>query len=177
MFPDLYNPSVPRILIAEGQRINADGIVRPSYLVAFLTVPMLMEWAQLSCTLPAGMAGSDETSIRGQWGGVDLSRGRCVEHHLTAAGQVKIESLNSRLKTIWFDLDDAGDVFIASPKCHVVVGSKAFAAGRGQEIVPRLRLESPEYAAIEQGLKSSDEDGRTFMFGPFLINCGSSISF
>lgn len=175
MFPELYNPSVPRIFIAEAHRINTEGIVKPSYLVAMVSTAMLLEWAELSNNLPAGDAGFDNMMLVGQWGGVALDRERAVEFHLTYDGRVKIESLKSSLKTDWFDLDDLGDVFMAPAKCHVVLGSKAFIAGKGKEVAARLQLESAEYARIERALKEREQDSGIIMFGPFLTNCSSSL--
>jgi hypothetical protein len=177
MFPDLYNPSVPRIFIAEARRTNSEGIVKPSYLVAMVTVSMLMEWAELSNNLPTGDAGFDNMMLVGQWGGIGLDRERLVEYHLTYDGRVKIESSKSSLKTDWFDLDDLGDVFMAPAKCHVVLGSKAFIADKGKEVAARLKLESAEHARIDRALEVREQDSGIMMFGPFMTNCSSSMMF
>ncbi len=109
----------------------------------------------------------------GQWGGISLDRERLVEFHLTYDGRVKIESSNSSLKTDWFDLDDLGDVFLAPAKRHVVLGSKAFIAGKGKEVAARLKLESAEYARIGRALDVREEVGDIIMLGPFMTNCNS----
>jgi len=177
MFPDLYNPSVPRIFVAEANRTNPEGIVKPSYLVAMVSTAMLLEWAGLSNNLPAGDAGFDNMMLVGQWGGIGLDRERLVEFHLTYDGRVKIESSKSSLKTDWFDLDDLGDVFMAPAKCHVVLGSKAFIAGKGKEVAARLKLESAEYARIGRALEVREETGSVIMLGPYLTNCSGSMMF
>jgi hypothetical protein len=174
---DVYNPSIPRIFIAEANRTNSEGIVKPSYLVAMVNMAMLLEWWQCVVALPSGHAGFDDMTLIGQWGGIGLDRQRYVEHHLHADGQTKFESLKSSVNTVWFDLVDLGDVFVAPAKTHVIVGSKAFISCKGKEVAARLKLESAEYARIERALKVREPDNGIMLLGPFMTNCSSSFSF
>lgn len=170
---DFYNPSVPRIFVVEAERTAAEGIVRPSYLVGMVNMATLMEWWQLVNSLEPGYAGSEETLILGKWGDMGLDCERRIELHLTANGQAKIESPSGRLKTVWFELIDLGDVFVGPAKAHVILGSERFVAGKGQSVADRLASESDEYADIHRALAQREQESGILLLGPFLTGFSS----
>ena len=176
MTVDLYNPCVPRILIAEAKRTLDDGSTNPTFLVIAVFFDVFLDWIRCTDSIPPGQIGADWMQVPCHWGGIRLNRPRPLAFHIDHESNMKFESPTGSVETLWFHMTNLGNVFAAPGTPHIVLGNKTFVETTGAQVVRRLQDESAEYAKIARDLTVRDESG-VWSFGPFPTNLSSTLTF
>lgn len=173
---ELYNPNVPRILIAEATRTLHDNTTKPTFLVTAVFLDVFLDWIRCVDTVLPGHIGADFVKVPHRWGGININPPRSVDFHLDHEMHIKFESPSGLLETLWFDMTALGNVFAVPATPHVVLGNKKFIETTGAKVVRRLQDESAEYARIVRDLAVRDESD-DWTLGPFITNLKSTLTF